>query len=218
LSLPKPVALFACDDYFASQITEICKIYNIAVPDEISVLGVDNDDLICSISDPPLSSIVLDVEKGGYHAASVLHQMMSKEMAHTCDIVISPLRIEMRKSTEKFAVSDKYVLQVIDYVNKNYAKHIFIADILQLVPLSRRVFEKRFKKETGVSIYQYVLNYKIEKFSQFIIKTDIPMVELALECGFEDYKNFSRIFQKFKGSTPLQYRKLHRQIEKKDFY
>ena len=210
LSLPKPIALFACDDYFASQITEICKIYNIAVPDDVSVLGVDNDDLICNISDPPLSSIILDVEKGGYQAARVLHQMMNKEIKQACDIIIPPLRIEMRKSTEKYAVNDKYVLKVIDYVTKNYARPILITDILELVPLSRRMFEKRFKKAMGVSIYQFVLKYRIEQFSASIIRSDRPIVDLAMDCGFDDYKNVSRIFLKYKGITPLQYRKQHR--------
>lgn len=80
LSLPKPTALLACDDLFASQIMETCKICNIAVPGEIAVLGVDNDELLCCISDPPLSSIVLDVENGGYRAAEVLQQLMEESV------------------------------------------------------------------------------------------------------------------------------------------
>ena len=210
LSLPKPAALFACDDYFASQITETCKIYNISVPDEIAVLGVDNDDLICNISDPPLSSIVLDVEKGGYQAAGVLHQLMNKEIAQAFDIVIPPLRIESRKSTEKYAVNDKYILQIIDYIKNNYTRPISITDVMRLVPLSRRMLEKRFKKEMGISIYQYLLNYRIEQFTELIIKTPAPLTELALECGFEDYKNVARIFRKYKGTAPLQYRNLYK--------
>ncbi|MDR1171145.1 MAG: DNA-binding transcriptional regulator [Bacteroidales bacterium] len=218
LSLPKPVALFACDDYFASQITETCKIYNITVPDEIAVLGVDNDDLICNISAPPLSSIVLDVEKGGYQAAGVLHQLMNKEIARAFDIVIPPLRVESRKSTEKYAVNDKYILQIIDYIKNNYARPVSITGIMRLVPLSRRILEKRFKKEMGISIYQYLLIYRIEQFSELLIKTDKPLAELAMECGFEDYKNVTRVFRKYKKTTPLQYRSQysenHRQLLK----
>jgi LacI family transcriptional regulator len=209
LSLPKPAALFAFDDYFASQITETCKIYHISVPDEIAVLGVDNDDLICNISDPPLSSIVLDVEKGGYQAAGVLHQLMTKKIAQAFDIVIPPLRIEVRKSTEKYAVNDKYILQIIEYIKNNYAQPISITGIMRLVPLSRRILEKRFRKEMGTSIYQYLLNYRVEQFSRLLIKTNKPLAELAMECGFEDYKNVARIFRKYKRTAPLQYRNLH---------
>ena len=209
-SLPKPVALFACDDHFASQITEICKIYNIAVPDEVSVLGVDNDDLICNITDPPLSSIVLEVDKGGYQAGQILHQLMNGEIEQAIDIVIPPLRVELRKSTDKYAVNDKYILQTIDYIKKNYTQTISVTDIIRLVPLSRRVLEKRFKKEMGISIYQFILNYKMEQFSQSIIKTNRPLVDLAMESGFDYYKNITRTFKKYKGTTPLQYRKSHR--------
>jgi len=209
LSLPKPVALFACDDYFASQITETCKIYNITVPDEISVLGVDNDDLICNISDPPLSSIVVDGEKGGYQAARVLHQLMNREIAQACNIVVPPMRIEMRKSTDKYAVTEKHVLQAINFIKKNYAQSFLYDEIWQLVPISRRTLEKKFKKETGTTIYQFLLKYKIEHFARAIINSDQSLENLAVECGFDEYKNVARIFQKYKGTTPQKYRKLH---------
>jgi len=213
LSLPKPVALFACDDYFASQITETCKIYNIIVPDEISVLGVDNDELICNISDPPLSSIVVDGEKGGYQAARVLHQLMNREIAQACNIVVPPMRIEMRKSTDKYAVNDKHVLRIIDYIKKNYTHSIIIDEVSQLVPVSRRTLEKKFKKETGTSIHQFLLKYKVEQFSRAILNSDQSLVDLAMDCGFDEYKNVARVFQKYKGTTPQKYRKIHQENE-----
>lgn len=206
LALPKPIALFACDDSFASQITETCKIYNIAVPDEIAVLGVDNDELICHISDPPLSSIVLDVENGGYRAAQMLHQLMDKQISQAFDIVIPPIWIEQRQSTEKYATEDKYILKVIAYIKGHYGSSISIADLLRIVPFSRRVLEIRFKKEMGISIYQYLLQYRVEQFADLLIKTDKPLTELAAMCGFDDYRNVARVFYKYKKTTPLQYR------------
>ena len=206
ISLPKPIALFACDDHFALQITETCKIYNIAVPEEIAVLGVDNDELLCNISYPPLSSIVLDVENGGYLAAKRLHQLMNKETNETFDITIPPIRIELRKSTEKYSVDDKYILKVVEYIKLNYAKDISINDIICSVPYSRRILEKKFKEKMRVSVYQFLLQYRVELFSDLLIKTDKPLVELALVCGFNDYKNVARIFRKYKKITPQQYR------------
>ncbi|MDR1371426.1 MAG: DNA-binding transcriptional regulator [Dysgonamonadaceae bacterium] len=212
MSLPRPVALFACDDYFALQITETCKIYNIAVPGDISVLGVDDDELLCNISHPPLSSIVLDVETGGYMAAERLHQLMNHEITEAFDIVIPPIRIESRQSTEKYAVDDKYILKVIEYIKVNYARDISINDIIRSVPLSRRVLEKRFKEKMGTSVYQYLLLYRVELFSDLLIKTDRPLVDLALICGFDDYKNVVRVFRKYKEITPLQYRNQYKEI------
>ncbi len=205
-ALPKPSALFACDDYFASQIVETCKMCNISVPDEIAVLGVDNDELLCSISDPPLSSIVLDVEDGGYRAAALLHKLMDKKISRTFDIVIPPVRIESRQSTEKYLIADKQILRIIEYVGKNYAKPISVDDIMRQVPLSRRMLEKRFKKETGISLYQYILRYRVEKLSELLIKTDRSLSESAEACGFDDYKNLARVFRKYKNMTPLQYK------------
>jgi LacI family transcriptional regulator len=211
LSLPKPVALFACDDFFALQIAETCKIYNITVPDEVAVLGVDNDELLCNISNPPLSSIVLDVETGGYTAAKRLHQLMNREITEAFDIVIPPIKIESRQSTEKYAIDDKYILKVIEFIKSNYAKDISMDDIICSVPYSRRILEKKFKEKMKIPVYQYLLQYRVELFSDLLIKTDKPLVELALICGFDDYKNVARIFRKYKKSTPLQYRYLYRE-------
>jgi len=211
MSLPKPVALLACDDFFALQITETCKICGIAVPDEVAVLGVDNDELLCSISNPPLSSIVLDVEAGGYTAANRLHQLMNGEITEAFDIVIPPIRIESRQSTEKYAVNDKYILKVIEYIKSNFAKNISIDDIITSVPYSRRVLEKKFKEKMRISIYQYLLQYRIEIFSDLLIKTEKPLIELAFICGLKDYSNVSRLFRKFKKLPPLEYRSMYRE-------
>lgn len=112
LNLPKPIALFACDDYYALQITEVCKMYDINIPNEIAVLGVDNDKLLCNISDPELSSIELDIENGGYEVGRLLHQFIEKKNAPPVDIIIKPVRVIARASTERFAVSDKYIEQI----------------------------------------------------------------------------------------------------------
>ena len=209
-SLPKPVALFACDDHFALQISETCNVYNINVPDDIAILGVDNDDLLCNISDPSLSSIVLDVENGGYNAGKLLHQLITKEITEPFNIVVNPLIIERRKSTEKYAVSDKNIRTILNYIEKNYANHLSVEELVKQVPLSRRVLEKKFKEETGESLYQYIQNYRIDQFTRLLITTDYSLFEAALQSGFENYKNVSRIFRKYKALSPAEYRKRYK--------
>lgn len=206
-SLPKPIALFACDDYYALQITEVCKMYDIDIPEEIAVLGVDNDKLLCDISDPQLSSIELDIENGGYEAGKLLHQFIEKKIVTPVDIIIKPVRIVPRASTERFAVSDKYIEHLLHYIDNNYRNPLSIDDLIRLVPFSRRILEKKFKKETDTSIYQYIQELRIEKFAELLVTTDLPLVEAAARTGFTDYKNISRIFVKAKKITPLQYRK-----------
>lgn len=207
LNLPKPIALFACDDYYALQITEVCKMYEISIPNEIAVLGVDNDKLLCNISDPELSSIELDIENGGYEVGRILHQFIEKKSLSPVDIIIKPLRIIARGSTERFAVSDKYIEQILHYIDKNYQNPLSVDDLIQQIPLSRRVFEKKFKAETGMSVYQYLQELRTERFASLLITTDLPLVEAAANAGFTDYKNISRLFVKIKAMTPLQYRK-----------
>ena len=209
-SLPKPVALFACDDHFALQISETCNVYNINVPDDIAILGVDNDDLLCNISDPSLSSIVLDVENGGYNAGKLLHQLITKEITEPFNIVVNPLIIERRKSTEKYAVSDKNIRTILNYIEKNYANHLSVEELVEQVPLSRRVLEKKFKEETGESLYQYIQNYRIDQFTRLLITTDYSLFEAALQSGFENYKNVSRVFRKYKSLSPAEYRKRYK--------
>lgn len=207
LSLPKPIALFACDDYYALQITEVCKMYDISIPEEIAVLGVDNDKLLCNISDPQLSSIELDIENGGYEAGKLLHQFIEKKIIAPVDIIIKPVRIVPCASTERFAVSDRHIEQLLQYIDNNYQNPLSVDELTQIVPFSRRVLEKKFKRETGTSVYQYLLDLRIEKFADLLITTDLPLIEAATRSGFTDYKNISRIFTKAKEMTPLQYRK-----------
>lgn len=206
LSLPKPVGLFACDDSFALQVSDICKINNINIPNEISLLGVDNDELICNLSDPPISSIVLDIERGGYEAGKLIHQLIKKEKNEPFNITVKAIRIELRLSTEKYNISNKYIAKVIDHIEKNFDSNLHIDELTELVPLSRRNLETKFKNELGISIYQFILNCRIELYAYLLLTTDKSLLDIAIECGFNDCKNISRIFRKFKHYTPLEYK------------
>lgn len=209
-ALPKPVALFACDDYYALQISETCNICNIEIPDEVALLGVDNDELLCHISNPPLSSIVLDVENGGYRAGKLLHQLINKEKVEAFNIVVEPLYIERRLSTEKYAVADKYIQTILDYIEKNYTSQLSVSDLVEKVPLSRRALEKRFKDVMGNSLYQCIQDHRIEHFIRLLLTSDCALDDAALQSGFDSYKNVSRIFRKYKSMTPREYRKRYK--------
>ncbi|HCC53155.1 MAG TPA: transcriptional regulator [Porphyromonadaceae bacterium] len=205
--LPKPIALFACDDQFALRISETCSIYNIKVPDDIAILGVDNDELLCNISNPPLSSITVDATNGGYQAGKLLHQLIKKEIPHPVNIIVEPLMIENRGSTEKYAVSDKHIRHILNYIANNYVNPISVTDLVKQVPLSRRVLEKKFKIETGDTLYQYIQNYRINEFKRLLLTSDDSLFDIAFRSGFDNYKNISRIFKKYNTLSPSEYRK-----------
>lgn len=204
--LPKPVALFCCDDSHALFISETCKMENIDILDEISLLGVDNDELICNISDPPISSIELEVEKGGYAVGKFLHQQIRKELEGPFNVVINPTRIELRQSTEKHNIKDPYVLKLVKYIEEHSDAELTIKSLIEQVPLSRRNIELKFKNIMNTSIYQYILNCRVRRFANLLITTDRSLADIATEAGFHDYNNISRIFKKFMGCSPLEYR------------
>lgn len=212
LSLPKPIALFACDDNFALRVSEVCRICNILVPDEIAILGVDNDEILCNMSDPPLSSIVLDVENGGYQTAKHLHRIMEHKDLPQFNIVILPVRIERRSSTEQFSISDPLVLSVIKLIEEENNVNLTMKDILDKVYVSRRVLEKRFKAAMNESIYQYILSYKVNLFADKLLTSDKLAMEIADELGLKDYTNLSKVFKRFKHMTPTEYRKIYNKL------
>ncbi|MGC4234105.1 MAG: DNA-binding transcriptional regulator [Niabella sp.] len=208
LSLPKPVALFACDDYFALQVSDICKLNNISIPSDIALLGVDNDDLICNVSDPPISSIKLDVMKGGYEAGRLLHQLLEKTRTTPYNIIVNPVRIELRQSTEKYNIANEYIHEVVQYIEADFTNPISVEALTRKVPLSRRNLETKFKKEMGISLYQFILKRRIDHLAELLlVNPELSLLDLALQSGFSDSRNLSRIFKKFKGHTPKEYQK-----------
>jgi len=208
-SLPKPIALLSCDDNQGHHITEAARHAGIRIPDEVSVLGVDNDEMICDLSDPALSSIELDTEKGGYEAARLMEKMIKSKVLSAPDVIVKPTQVVTRQSTDVFASKDKYVVNALKYIHGNLDKNLKVDQVLKEVPLSRRSLEKRFMLTTGYPVYEYIYNQRIEKFTQKLLETDMTIFEIALDLGLSDSKNIARQFKQIKGVTPMEYRKKH---------
>lgn len=208
-SLPKPIAIMACDDERAQHITEACKQAQIQIPEQIAVLGVDNDQMTCNLSDPPLSSINLDTVKGGYEAAKLMHQLISKKNYAAHNIIVKPTHIITRQSTDITSATDELIAKALKFIHQNIGDKINVSDVLKEVPLSRRSFEKRFYDITGVAVYKYIYNLKIQKFAERLLETDKTVSEIAMESSFALSNNISRQFKQVKGCTPTEYRKQH---------
>ena len=206
-SLPKPIALMSCDDNMGNHITEASRLMKIRIPEEIAVLGVDNDEMLCELSDPPLSSIGLDTERSGYEAARLMHQMIEKKNGKFEDIYVQPTQVVSRVSTDIFASADKYIVDALKYIHDNLDKNLKVSQVLKEVPMSRRSLEKRFVMTTGYPVYEYIYNKRIEKFTQKLLETDMTIFEIALDLGLSDSKNIARQFKQLKGLTPVAYRK-----------
>ena len=209
-SLPHPVALMACDDTQGNRIMEVCRVLGIHIPEEISVLGVDNDEIICSLSEPPLSSVSLNIAKGGYEAARLIDKLMQDKESAYEDVIIQPVTIVNRLSTDIYATDNPAILAALRYIHQNLANKINVEDIVKQVPLSRRLLEVRFRQVTGQSIYQYVSDLRMERFSQLLLAGNEPIADLAMQVGLSDFKNLSRQFKSWKGCTPIEFRKQNR--------
>ncbi len=208
--LPKPIAIMACDDNQGHHITEACKQAGIRVPEQIAVLGVDNDESVCTLSDPPLSSISQAVEKGGYDTAALIDRLLRRKgQTHAADITVQPTHIVTRRSTDIYATDDKYMSIVLTYIHQHSDRRISVEELVALVPLSRRLLELRFKETTGLPVYTYALHLRMEKFAQQLIGSKAPIVDIAAQMGFTDYKNIARQFKQIKGCTPSEYRVKH---------
>lgn len=206
-SLPKPIAIMACDDERASYVAEACKHSNIKIPEEVAALGVDNDILTCNLSDPLLSSISLDTEQGGYEAAHLMHLMIENPAQKPYDIIVKPITVNTRQSTDICATTDEQIAKALIFIHQNIENNINVTDVLKKVAISRRALEKRFLDVTGSAVYKYICNLRIQKFTEKLLESKKTINEIAIESGFSDNKNLSRLFKQIYGCAPLQYRK-----------
>jgi LacI family transcriptional regulator len=208
-SLPKPVGIMACNDDRGQHITEACANAKLDVPYEVAVIGVDNDDQVCDISNPPLSSVVLDVEKAGFQASELLDRMMAGEKMPPQTVNVPPSRVVMRQSTNIVAVEDKLVSKALTYIHYNAKRLIQVEDVIKNLNVSRRNLHDKFMKTLGRSVYDEIKRVRIDLISQMLIETDLSISDIALSLGYDNTNHISRYFKQKMGISPLEYRKLH---------
>jgi LacI family transcriptional regulator len=208
--LPKPVGVMACYDLRGQQVLDACRRGNIAVPDEVAVIGVDNDELLCSLSDPPLSSIIPNTRRTGYEAAALLDQMMAGKKIRSLTRLIPPLGVATRQSTDVLAVEDRNIVQAVRYIREHACDGITIKDVLRVAPQSRRVLESRFKKLIGRTPHEEILRVQFNRVKQLLTETDLALPLIAERAGFEHAEYLSVAFKREFGMPPSAYRKVNR--------
>lgn len=205
--LPRPLALMACNDDRAHHAIEACKLAKIAVPDEIAILGVDNDELVCDLAYIPLSSIALDTKAAGYRAAKLLDKLMHGEKEEGQQILVQPTHIVTRQSTDILAISDPDVSAAIRLIRQNAKKAIQVDDIVNATAVSRRVLEKRFRKLLNHSIYQEIRRVRTEHCIKLLLETDMSVSEIVTALDFPGIEHIARYFRKETGMSLMSYRK-----------
>jgi LacI family transcriptional regulator len=206
-SLPKPVGVMACYDFKGQQILDVCRDLGVAVPEQVAVIGVDNDVRLCRLCTPPLSSVIPDTHRAGYEAARLLDRMMRGEAVGHEATLIPPLGIAERQSTDVYALDDPDVVAAMRFIRERACDGITVADVLRVVPLSRRQLEQRFVKLVRRSPYAEISRIRMERACRLLRETSLPLSEIARRSGFTEALYLSRAFKKYIGVSPRTYRK-----------
>lgn len=209
--LAKPVGVFVCNDDLAKEVSKACQIARIEVPTEVAILGVDNDEMVCGLANPPLSSIVQSFEQAGYDAAAILDRLMAGKEATCQDVVIEPVRVVQRQSTNSLAVDDAVVREGLRFI-RQHAKHpIQVQDVVEAVTVSRSFLNQRFRKALGRSVHKEIRRVRSERIAQMLAETTRTISEIAQSLDFAGPDHIARYFHQEKGMSPRMYRKsLHR--------
>lgn len=206
-SLPQPVGLMACNDDCGQHVIEACKIAGVYVPDEVAIIGVDNDDIVCDLSDPPLSSIVLNIESAGYKAAALLDKLMAGEKTVSQTIVVQPTHVVTRQSTDIQVIDDPGVAKAVRFIRQHSKEIIQVDDVVNAVSISRRSLERQFHSVLGRSVLSEVRRARTDVIVQMLMETDQTVSQIALILGYPSASHIARYFQREKGISPLAYRK-----------
>jgi LacI family transcriptional regulator len=205
-ALPRPVGLMACNDIRGQQVLNACREVGIAVPEEVAVLGVDNDDVLCDLSYPTLSSIVPDTHRIGHEAAALLERMIGGESPPRKSTLIPPLGVVTRRSTDVLAIEDRHLARAVRFIREHACEGITVEDVLEHVPLSRSVFERRFDQLFGHTPKAEILRARLDRLKQLLAETELPLKQIAFKVGFEHAEYMNVFFKERTGQTPGQFR------------
>ena len=205
--LPKPLGLMACNDDCGVQVIEACKLQGFRVPDTVSVIGVDNDEVVCGLADPPMSSVAIDFERAGYQAAEALDRLMRGSRTPSPKIEVRAVRVVARRSTDIVAVEDKQLVAALTCIRDRARTPLTVNEVARVVGISRRSLERRFRQQLGGSILQAIRRQRADHIAQLLLETSLPVTRIAESLGFPDVQHFARYFRAAKKMSPLAFRK-----------
>lgn len=205
-----PLGVFATSDMLAVFVVRQSLAMRLAMPEQVAVLGVDNDELTTRMMAPTISSVAVPWEKLGFEAAATLDRMIRGEQVAPEPTRISPTGVVTRQTTDGLAVEDADVAAAAGFIRRHVSEPFVVDDVVRSVPLSRRSLELRFKRAFGRTLQSYITAVRIEKAKQLLTETDYPMPEVADRSGFSDAAYFATVFRKQTQQTPTAFRSRYR--------
>jgi LacI family transcriptional regulator len=206
-SLEKPVGLLAANDARARHVLEACRSCFLRVPEDVAVLGVDNDEVMCELTDPPLSSIEQGTRTLGYQAAAMLDDLMAGKRVRRLRHFVRPKEVVMRRSTNVLAIGNSDVAAAVAYIRQHACDPASVGDVVAAVGLSRSTLHVRFKEAMGRTMHAEIQRVQIERARNLIAVTDLPLKQIATMAGFAHINYLTTVFRHQIGWTPAEYRK-----------
>jgi LacI family transcriptional regulator len=208
-TLPRPCGLLACHDQRARHVLEAARLAGLAVPRDVAVLGVDNDEVLCEMASPPLSSVELDAVRVGFEAAAALDRLRrGRRPGRPAEV--PPAGLVARASTDTLATDDEVVVAAVRYLRAHACRPIRVADLLEAVPVSRRTLEVRFRRALGRTPHDELGRLRLQKARELLLQTHWPLKKVAEASGFAYAEHFHAFFRRAMKTTPDAYRKAHR--------
>lgn len=206
-SLKPLTGLFVCNDIRGQQVLNAFRGLKLAVPDDVGVIGVDDDETLCLLCDPPLSSVRPDAEQVGYRAAEILESMMNGNSAPGSVEYVAPQGVVQRMSTQVIAVEDREVARVCRFIRRHACDGIDVNDIAEFTNLSRRQLERRFRRELNRSPHEEITAAQIAKVKQLLLETQMTLEQIAPLAGYSHKERLSAVFKRETGETPGSFRR-----------
>ena len=204
--LRKPVGIMACHDFRALQLLAACRLRDVAVPEQVAVIGVGADDVACELADPPLSSVILNAWRMGYEAAAQLDRLMRGETPTKRDVRIPPLDVAARHSTDVTAISDPVVAQAMRFIREHACDGINVEEVVRHMSMSRTALQDHFRNTLGRSIHDVVVELRIARVRELLAQTALSLEEIAERTGFRYPEYMSSVLKQRTGWTPGRYR------------
>ena len=206
-SLPKPVGVMTCYDIRGQEVLDVCRAIGLRVPEDVAVIGQHNDELLCELCDPPLSSVIPNARRVGFEAADLLARLMSTRKTRTTRIEIPPIGIVTRQSTDLVAVDDERLARAMRFIRENAHEVISVEDIARAAAISRSLLERKFREAFGRSPWDLVTQLRLRKAEQLLSESRLSIAEIAGRSGFGTPEYFSAAFRKLTGTSPRSARK-----------
>jgi LacI family transcriptional regulator len=206
LSIPRPVGVMAWNDEYGVRVIRVAERAGLRVPEEVAVLGVDNDEMLCELAKIPLSSVNPGADRIGFEAARLLDRMILGDRPPSDPILVHPINVVTRRSTDILAIGDTVVAQALRYIRDHACDPIFVGDVVKQLPLCRRAVERRFAETMGRTMHDEIHRVRTEAAKELLQTSCVLIPEVARRAGFKDPKRFSRVFRKHMGVSPTEYR------------